>query len=138
MEMVSNPPELSISSTNIEGLPEAIQCWRIEVNAERRLRSSSKRLLAGFLQLNTADGEVGFGILSEFRGNGYAVAALSWLKIYARENTRFSSLFAVTSHGNFRAIRVLAKAGFVRSESGSDHESPDAKLLRFSCPLNRE
>jgi len=58
------------------------------------------------------DVDLGFAILSEFRGRGYATEAAAWTLAYARDVHRLQRLVAVTTPDNDLSARVLEKLGF--------------------------
>ena len=62
-----------------------------------------------------ADGsaEIGYGILEEYRGRGYASEAVEAAVAWALEQSGVRRVEAETEPGNFRSRRVLEKCGFV-------------------------
>jgi [ribosomal protein S5]-alanine N-acetyltransferase len=56
--------------------------------------------------------DLGFAILSEFRGRGYATEAAAWTLACARELHGLRRLVAITTPDNDPSARVLEKLGF--------------------------
>ena len=57
--------------------------------------------------------EIGYGLLPEFRGRGYASEAVKDAVRWAAEQDGVRTIIAETDPGNLASQRVLAKAGFV-------------------------
>ena len=70
--------------------------------------------LVGFKGLPDGDGEVeiGYGISSEYQGNGYMTEAVRGLVIWAFQQPGCSSVRAETLRTNIASQRVLQKSGF--------------------------
>jgi len=58
------------------------------------------------------DADVGYALLPEFTGRGYATEAVRAAVRYARDRVGLDRLIAIVSVGNARSIRVLEKLGF--------------------------
>lgn len=86
--------------------------------------------LCGLLRRETlADMDVGFALLPEFWGQGYALESVSAVVAWSRTTLGLSRLVAVTSPGNVPSGRLLGKLGFrferlVCLQAGA----PEAKL----------
>ncbi len=57
--------------------------------------------------------DVGFGLLPEFRGKGYATESAAAVIEYGKNNHRLSRIEAIVQSDNDHSIRVLEKMGFV-------------------------
>lgn len=58
------------------------------------------------------DVDVGFALLPEFRGRGYAAEAVAGVLAHARDDLAIRRLVAVVLPGNTGSIRILEAAGF--------------------------
>ncbi|HEX6928538.1 MAG TPA: GNAT family N-acetyltransferase [Gammaproteobacteria bacterium] len=58
------------------------------------------------------DVDVGYALLTEFSGRGYALEAASAVHAHARAHLKMKRLVAVVNSGNVRSIRLLEKLGF--------------------------
>ncbi len=94
--------DFRITPVNLPCRPPTTLSWKLEADMK----------LAGFLQLNIRDGEVGFGILPAHRKMGYASRAVKWVVEYASEITELHRLCAVTRRDNRAARLVLERCGF--------------------------
>lgn len=74
--------------------------------------------------------DIGYGLLPEFRGQGYALEAAAAVLNYARTVLGLDRILAVTSPDNHASIRILKKLGlgFERMISLSDGE-PEIELF---------
>ena len=69
--------------------------------------------LCGLLRRETlVDVDVGFALLPEFWGQGYAVESVSAVVMWARDTLGLTRLVAVTSPGNVPSGRLLEKLRF--------------------------
>lgn len=66
-----------------------------------------------FKGLNGGVPEIGYGILPEYRGAGYATEAVSAAVRFAFSDLRVTAVEAETGEGNAASRRVLEKCGFV-------------------------
>jgi RimJ/RimL family protein N-acetyltransferase len=57
--------------------------------------------------------DVGYALLGEFSGQGYALEAARAVVVYARDMLRIRTLCAIVSKGNARSVALLEKLGFV-------------------------
>ncbi len=53
--------------------------------------------------------DIGFALLPEFTGNGYAFEIASATKIYAKDKLGITNILAITSSNNIRSIALLNK-----------------------------
>lgn len=69
--------------------------------------------LCGLVRRESLPGpDLGFALLPEFWGRGYAFEAASAVMVYARDTLRLPPLLAITTRGNVRSGRLLEKLGF--------------------------
>ena len=71
--------------------------------------------IAGFVKridLNYPD--VGYALIPEFYGKGYAYECVLELLKYGKLNLNFSILSAITEERNFSSIKLLQKLNFIR------------------------
>ena len=95
------------------------------------LRGDSEPVLigsGGFKGCPRSDGtiEVGYSVLPQYQGNGYATEAVTGLLAWAFANSEVTRVIAETLIDNERSIGVLQKLGFRRIGEGSE-----PGLLRF-------
>jgi RimJ/RimL family protein N-acetyltransferase len=85
---------------------------------------------AGFKGPPDGDGaaEVGYSVLPQFEGRGYATEMAAGLIEWARATGRARAILAQTTEDNIGSRRVLAKLGFVAAGPGED---PDSTLYRL-------
>ncbi|MFD1256321.1 GNAT family N-acetyltransferase [Mucilaginibacter terrae] len=80
-----------------------------------QLKDSSKPIgMCGLVKrdyLNDLD--LGYALLPQFEGNGYAYEIASATVIYAFENLHLLRLAAITTTYNLRSVHLLEKMGFV-------------------------
>jgi len=76
------------------------------------------------------DVDLGFALLAEHRGRGYAFESATAVMNWAHEASGLTRLVALTSRGNDRSERLLARLGF-RFER--DTRMPDGDTLRLFC-----
>lgn len=80
--------------------------------AERKLDKQAIGL-CGFVKRDEfQDVDVGYALLPEMTGQGYAQEALNSLLPYAQKKLQLSRLIAITSLNNASSIKLLEKAGF--------------------------
>ena len=98
--------------------------------------------------------EIGYGIVEEYQGNGYATEAISALTGWALEQTGVTCITAETEESNIASQRVLKKSGFIPtgedtskeiivgahydSDGDSDNASGVALLLATAVGLKNE
>lgn len=69
--------------------------------------------ICGLLQRDTlADKDIGFALLPEYTGHGYALEAASAILAYSRVQLGITRVAAITLPGNARSIRLLEALGF--------------------------
>lgn len=64
--------------------------------------------------------EIGYGVLSEYEGNGYTTEALCAMTEWAFEQPNVACVEAETAPDNVASQRVLAKCGFVPHGIGAE------------------
>jgi len=96
--------------------------------------SGKKTLIGGVgaCGLPDEDGKIviGYSLLDQFHGNGYATEALRGFLDWASQNPRLRTVVADTFPHLTKSIRVLEKNGFVRCGAGADEGS-----IRFELPV---
>jgi len=126
------PPELLVDALpffleQLERYPEQAGWlswfWVLRGDAEAVLVGSG-----GFKGCPNPDGtiEVGYSILPQYQGRGYATEAVSGLLSWAFAHAEVSRVIAETLPNNERSIRLLEKLGFLRAGQGSE-----PGLIRF-------
>ncbi len=69
--------------------------------------------ICGLLRRDTLDGvDLGFALLGEFEGQGYALEAARAVLAHEARAHRLERVLAITSPGNARSERLLARLGF--------------------------
>jgi len=92
------------------------------------LKSTSTPIgLCGFLKRDYLDSiDIGYALLPEFEGKGYAYEAAKQLLAYAHTNLKDQKILAITSPENKRSQRLLDKLGMFKkgliSMDGEDKE----------------
>jgi RimJ/RimL family protein N-acetyltransferase len=76
---------------------------------------------------NAGEIEIGYSILPQFRGNGYAFEAADGLIQYAFSHKNISRIISETSKDNLPSRRVLEKLGFC--PIGNGRESGDVRFI---------
>lgn len=86
--------------------------------------------ICGLLKRDTlADPDLGFALLPEFYGQGYAFEAAEAVLAHARESLGLGRVAAVVQPENRGSVRLLERLGFVRrSEISSRPGSPPVDL----------
>ncbi len=86
--------------------------------------------LCGLVKRDTLpDPDLGFALLDEHAGQGYALEAAAAMVQHARQVLRIPRLLAITSPGNERSGRVLEKLGFRRQDT--PHLTPAGERLNL-------
>ena len=90
-----------------------------------------------FKRDNLAYPDIGFGVLPEFCGNGYASEASFAVMAHARDDLRITELTAIVSPGNTASIGLIRKLGLVFVKMitmpGEEHE-----ICLYSRSLGRD
>lgn len=80
--------------------------WLVE------LKSDAPIGMCGILKRETLDHpDIGFALLPEFYGQGYAYEAAAATLAYAKDELNLSKIAAITVPGNVRSIKLLEKIG---------------------------
>lgn len=104
--------------------------WRLALRADDTPIGMVGLLKRAFLD----DIDVGYALLPEFCGCGYALEAAGAAVAYARETLGADRLLAIVSPGNEPSIRLLHKLGFV--DGGTVRMPADeTDLLLFALDL---
>lgn len=91
--------------------------------------------LCGLLRRdNLPDVDVGYALLPEFWGNGYAFEAVSATLRHAAQKFGLERVIAVVSDGNVASIRVLEKAG-LRFERRVSLRAGEPEVLLYGRSL---
>jgi RimJ/RimL family protein N-acetyltransferase len=104
--------------------------WRLALRA-----ADTPIGMVGLLQRTFLDDiDIGYALLPEFCGAGYALEAAQAVVVHAREALGARRLLAIVSPGNEPSIRLLRKLGF---DDGGAVRMPgdDADLLLFALTL---
>lgn len=72
----------------------------------------------------TDDIHIGYGLMPEFWGHGYAVELLKAGMEYFFNNTKHAAIFAITEPANTASRKVLEKAGFSLKTSVIQQQKP--------------
>jgi [ribosomal protein S5]-alanine N-acetyltransferase len=72
--------------------------------------------------------DLGFALLPEFAGQGYAAEAARSVIAAAGSLWKITQLYAITNPGNHRAVRLLERLGFVRERSCALPEGGEVEL----------
>jgi len=88
----------------------------------------------GFKGCPKPDGtiEVGYSVLPQYQGYGYATEAVSGLLSWAFAHAEVSQVIAETLPDNERSVRVLEKLGFLCTGQGSEPNLTRFELTRAS------
>jgi RimJ/RimL family protein N-acetyltransferase len=86
--------------------------------------------ICGILRRETlADADLGFALLPEYRGQGYALEAAGAVLEHARTALGIGRLAAIVDPDNVGSIRLLKKLGFRRAGEYCADRSPRAHEL---------
>jgi len=77
---------------------------------------------------NSGDVQLGYSLLKEYWGNGYATEVSISGRQYALDELHLPELYAITQPANTASQQVLLKSGFVQTTSIKEH---DKELYRF-------
>jgi len=77
--------------------------------------------------------DLGFALLPEFVGQGYAAEAARSIIAAAGSCWRISQLYAITNLGNYRAVRLLERLGFERERTCALPQGGELEL--YARPL---
>ena len=112
---------LTVVSENSEAV--GWTAWYILLRGE----SGKKTLIGGVGACGLPDEEgkivIGYSLLDQFYGNGYATEALQGFLDWAKQHSDLRKVIADTFPHLTASIRVLEKNGFVRCGSGADEGS---------------
>jgi|SaaInlLV_10m_DNA_2_1039722.scaffolds.fasta_scaffold11452_3 [ribosomal protein S5]-alanine N-acetyltransferase len=92
--------------------------------------------LCGFVKRNFLDhADLGFALLPNYEGNGYAYEAACETMKYGLSPLKFKTIFAITTLDNHKSIKLLNKIGL--HEVGIIHpDIYDIDLLLYSNEIN--
>jgi len=113
---LASPPPVEMID---ERCAEAVGRWLAGERAELAILDGATGRLAGTIQLAgietvTDQGMIGYDMLPEWRGRGYATRAVRLLARWAFEQAGLVRLIAGTAPDNTASRAVLERAGFVR------------------------
>lgn len=84
--------------------------------------------LCGLVKRDTLpDPDIGFALLDEHAGQGYAIEAAAAVLRHARETLRFARVLAIVAPANDRSARLLVKLGFRLGDR--PHMNPEGERL---------
>jgi [ribosomal protein S5]-alanine N-acetyltransferase len=83
--------------------------------------------IAKFVFTETHEAEVGYGMLPEYWGKGYASEILDCMVKNARKHHRITKLVAIVNPENHASKKVLAKKGFALYKE----EALDGKMVEY-------
>lgn len=87
--------------------------WAIVDKATRKIAGT-----CGYYRgFDNEEGELGCVLLLPYRGQGYMTAALSLLIDFGLNAIGLKGIFAVTSQDNNKAIRLLERLGFIKTDN---------------------
>ena len=87
--------------------------WAIVDKATRKIVGT-----CGYYRgFDNEEGELGCVLLLPYRGQGYMTAALSLLIDFGLNAIGLKGIFAVTSQDNNKAIRLLERLGFIKTDN---------------------
>ena len=86
--------------------------------------------LCGLVKRDTLpDPDLGFALLDEHAGHGYALEAAEAMLHHARETLKIARLLAITSPANARSEKLLGKLGFRLDDA--PHVNPEGEHLNL-------
>jgi RimJ/RimL family protein N-acetyltransferase len=104
--------------------------WRVGL-----LDSDTAIGMAGLLKRDFLDAiDIGYALLPEYCGAGYAFEATSTVLAYARERLNAKRVVAIVSEHNRSSIRLLEKLGFT-ADGTVRMPNTDEELRQFACAL---
>lgn len=87
-----------------------------------------------FKRENLDHPDIGYALLSEYCGSGYALEAATAVLRHARDQMRLPCLKAIVSPGHARSVRLLEKLG-MRLEKSLRMPGEDEDILLYSIDL---
>lgn len=75
--------------------------------------------------------DLGFALLPDFVGLGYASEAARGVVAHAQAVLGIGQLYAIVKRGNHRSIRLLERLGFSREERGPQPPERDVELYQL-------
>ena len=79
--------------------------------------------------------DIGYSLLPEFRGCGYALEAASAVLVHARDHLGLSQLKAIVSQDNTASVRLLEKLG-MRSEGALRMPDEDEDVVLYGIEFH--
>jgi [ribosomal protein S5]-alanine N-acetyltransferase len=100
-----------------------------------QLRSGPSPIgLCGLLQrAYLASPDLGFALLPEYRGHGYATEAARVVLSHARIELGIERLYAIVKSGNQRSVRLLGQLGFRREGSLQIPQGDEVELYQLNA-----
>jgi RimJ/RimL family protein N-acetyltransferase len=113
------PPVLPGREETLRRCALAPSSWLAGQRAELCIRDAATGTFAGTIglfqpDLLTQQGMVGYGLMRQWRGRGYATRAVNLLVEWAFTHVGLVRVVAGTAPDNTASHRVLARAGFAR------------------------
>lgn len=81
------------------------------------------------------DPDIGYAMLAQFEGKGYASESAAAVLEYARSTLRLPRLLATTRDYNHGSAKILEKIG-MRRKAGTVHSETGQELIVFEIELN--
>lgn len=72
--------------------------------------------------LDNGEGELGFVLLSQFRGQGFMTNAMQLAIDFGLKNMEFKRIWAITSKQNIKAMKLLERLNFIKLTDLPDDE----------------
>jgi len=79
--------------------------------------------------------DLGFALLPDYAGRGYAFEAARGLMVYAEKNLSIVRLYAIAKRGNHRSVRVLGRLGFHHEGPLLTPEGVEVELYAKASPF---
>jgi [ribosomal protein S5]-alanine N-acetyltransferase len=79
--------------------------------------------------------DLGFALLPEYVGRGYAFEVARALMVHAEKNLGIGRLYAIVKHGNHRSLRLLGRLGFHYEGPSLVPEGDEVELYGRASPL---
>ena len=102
--------------------------WAIEHNLSKKVIGS---ISIWNLKQEDVSGELGYGIIPDFQGQGFMKESLLSVIDYAFEEMKLNKLFAYTEEENENSIKLLEKSGFAEINRVDEPNKDNTRLYRM-------